>query len=241
MRIFISHDYFIPKIRYLILGSKFAPMMSTLVCCEMTGSKPREGLKLPLNRSLSEPGTASLSMPARSPTSPCSKNYQYRFLRSEQGGPSKRCKLESASLPASPCTESTTLQRTFITKRVGCMEPEELRERLEQKLSHLSSNFLLVDCRPFLAYNVNHIKGAININCTDRINRRRLQSGKATLADLATSGEGRELLRRRLNKEVVVYDDKTSNMERITTTHPLYIVLSSLVEDNKLPVLLLGK
>lgn len=218
--------------------------MSTLVCCEMTGSKPREGLKLSLNRSLSEPGTTTFTVPslvARSPVSPCNKNYQYRFLHSDQGGPLKRCKLESASLPTSPCTESTTLQRTLITKRVTCMKPEELRERLEHKLSHLSSNFLLVDCRPFLAYNVNHIIGAININCTDRINRRRLQTGKVTLADLATSREGKELLKRRVNREVVVYDDTTSNMDRITTTHPLYMVLSSLVEDNKVPVLLLGK
>lgn len=65
--------------------------------------------------------------------------------------------------------------------------------------------------------------------------------GKANLADLATNREGKELLRRRVNKEVIVYDDTTNSMDRITATHPLYIVLSTLVEDNKEPVLLLGK
>ncbi|XP_071439693.1 dual specificity protein phosphatase 4-like [Hetaerina americana] len=54
---------------------------------------------------------------------------------------------------------------------------------------------LLLDCRPFLAYNANHIRGAINVNCSDRINRRRLQTGRAALADLAASAEGKARLR----------------------------------------------
>lgn len=218
--------------------------MSTLICCEMVGSRPREGLKLSLNRSLSEPGTPNYSVPqsaiARSPTTTINKNYQCRFLRSEQGGPMKRCKLESTSLPSSPCTESTTLQRTLITKKVTCIDAGELRDRIEQRLSS-GSSLLLLDCRSFIAYNVNHIRGAINVNCTDRINRRRLQMGKASLADLATNREGKEMLKRRANREVIVYDDTTDSMDRITTAHPLYIVLSTLVEDNKVPILLLGK
>ena len=54
--------------------------------------------------------------------------------------------------------------------------------------------YLLVDCRPFIAYNVSHIKGAINVNCCNRLNRKRLQMGKATLADLATTKEGKEVV-----------------------------------------------
>lgn len=219
--------------------------MSTLVCCELTGGRPRDGLKLALNRSLSEPGPPDLnalpsSLP-RSPTSSFTNNYQFRFLRSEQGGPLKRCKLESSSLPTSPCTESATLQRTLITNKVSCIDADELKRKLQQKSYHVGSNFLLVDCRSFIAYNVNHIRGAINVNCTDRFNRRRLQMGKASLADLATSREGKEMLRRRVNKEVIVYDDTTSSMDRITTNHPLYLVLTTLVEDNREPLLLLGK
>merc|ERR1712066_234090 len=70
-------------------------------------------------------------------------------------------------------------------------------------------NFLLLDCRPFIAYNVSHIKGAINVNCCDRFNRKRLQQGKASLADLATTKEGKEMLKKRNWKEVVVYDDSS--------------------------------
>lgn len=220
--------------------------MSTL-CCEMTGSRSRDGLKLALNRSLSEPGPPDLavlptsSSTTPSPTSPFAKNYQYRLHRTEQGGPLKRCKLESASLPTSPCTESSTLQQSLIINKVQCMNADELKKRLDQRMCHVGSNFLLVDCRSFIAYNMNHIRGAINVNCTDRFNRRRLQMGKAALADLATSREGKDLLRRRVNREVIVYDDTTNSMDRITTSHPLYIVLSSLVEDNREPILLLGE
>ena len=40
---------------------------------------------------------------------------------------------------------------------------------------HGHRNFLLLDCRPFIAYNVSHIRGAINVNCCNRFNRKRLQ------------------------------------------------------------------
>ncbi|XP_054290614.1 dual specificity protein phosphatase 10-like isoform X1 [Macrosteles quadrilineatus] len=169
-----------------------------MLCC-------REGLRLALNRSLSEPG----------PTT-------------------KRCKLEVASLPASPCGESSTLQRALVEQHVSTLDPDTLAQQLEQHRS-----LLLVDCRPFLAYNVNHIRGSINVNCSDRFNRRRLQQGKATLADLATTREGKEMLKRRF-KEVVVYDDVAEEVETLPTSHPLYLVLSTLVEDNRRPALLRG-
>lgn len=101
--------------------------------------------------------------------------------------------------------------------------------------------FLVLDCRPFISYNMSHISGAINVNCTDRFNRRRLQQGKATLADLATTREGKEMLKKRSYREVVVYDDGTCDKDRVTATHPLLLVLSSLVDDNREPVLLLGE
>lgn len=172
-----------------------------MLCC------PREGLRLALNRSLSEPGPQS---------------------------PTKRCKLEAASLPASPCGESTTLQRALVLQHVTTVDPDTLATQLQQR------RLLLVDCRPFLAYNVNHIRGSINVNCSDRFNRRRLQQGKATLADLATTREGKELLKKRF-KEVVVYDDSAEDVDALPSSHPLFLVLSSLVEDNRRPALLRGE
>lgn len=88
---------------------------------------------------------------------------------------------------------------------------------------------------------MNHIRGAINVNCSDRFNRRRLQLGKATLADLATAREGKEILRRKQYREVIVYDDCTAELEYLPVQHPLFLVLAALVEDNREPALLLGK
>lgn len=92
-----------------------------------------------------------------------------------------------------------------------------------------------------MAYNASHIRGAINLNCSDRWNRKRLQTGRVSLADLATSPEGKELLRRRSIKEVIVYDDGAVDCERLPPSSTLYIVLSALLDDHKEPFLLAGK
>ena len=100
------------------------------------------------------------------------------------------------------------MQRTLLIKHAGTMtgdalaaklssgQPPILQQQLvtpaEQQLQQ-PPPYLLVDCRPFIAYNVSHIRGAINVNCCNRLNRKRLQMGKATLADLATTKEGKEV------------------------------------------------
>lgn len=216
--------------------------MTTLVCCEVSAGRPRDGLKLALNRSLSEPGPPTDHLAASTSlyptlTSPC--------------GPPKRCKMETVSLPTSPCAESGTLQRSLVLQHAVALTPGDLACRLERQRqttscapslgSGINGNIVLLDCRPFIAYNVNHIQGAININCSDRFNRRRLQQGKASLADLATTRDGKELLRKRCFKEVVVYDDSTADLDHLPVQHPLFLVLTALVEDNREPALLLGE
>merc|ERR1739844_36933 len=119
---------------------------------------------------------------------------------------------------------------------MGC---ESLAKRIEKGGKH-GKNSILLDCRPFIAYNVNHIRGAINVNCCDRFNRKRLQQGKATLADLATTKEGKELLKKRNWKEVFVYDECSESLENLPSSHTLFLVLNALVEDHREPVMLLG-
>jgi len=169
--------------------------------------------------------------------------------------PPKRCKMARdkpnlqngflcppagvVSLPNSPCSESSTLQRTLVMKQAGTITGDGLAKRLQKGSKH-GRNFLLLDCRPFIAYNVSHIKGAINVNCCDRFNRKRLQQGKASLADLATTKEGKEMLKKRNWKEVVVYDDSSEDLSSLPFSHTLFLVINSLVEDLRQPIMLIG-
>lgn len=211
--------------------------MSALVCCDLAaGRGSRDGLRLSLNRSLSEPGPATPASPGVSAAAAAA--VAAAAATSPAGA--KRCKLEPVSLPASPCAESATLQRSLILARVRAYDADTFARRL-RGAGGCTKPFLILDCRPFIAYNVNHLRGAINVNCCDRFNRKRLQQGKATLADLANSREGKDLLKKRAFKEVVVYDDATLDFDKLTTSHPLFLVLTTLVEDNREPALLLGK
>ena len=106
------------------------------------------------------------------------------------------------SLPNSPCTESSTLQRNLVISKTGTIATDGLAARLKNghKMATTTNNistpngssspngggvikngtnsptvggmgkngFLVLDCRPFIAYNVSHILGAINVNCCDR-------------------------------------------------------------------------
>ena len=126
------------------------------------------------------------------------------------------------------------MARTLLLKKARTIDPSTLSVMIE------TSSVLLVDCRPFIAYNVNHIRGAINVNCCDRFNRKRLQQGKAVLADLATTKEGKEMLKKRSWKEVVVYDESAENIETLPSSHSLFLVLHALLEDNREPVMLSG-
>ena len=85
------------------------------------------------------------------------------------------------SLPNSPCAESNSMQRNLVISKTGTISTEGLAARLANKATvngtaalingkngKNGSGFLLLDCRPFIAYNVSHILGAINVNCCDR-------------------------------------------------------------------------
>jgi len=100
---------------------------------------------------------------------------------------------------------------------------------------------LVIDCRSFVCYNVSHVRGAVNVNVADRINRRRLQTGKATLAELASTRDAKDALRRRGYRESVVYDDSTADLDRVPHNHPLALILGSLVDDERQPSFLIGK
>merc|ERR1712223_1600527 len=158
------------------------------------GLKSRDSLKLSFNRSISEPGHAGLTTCPMAPlTSPPSLGPSLH--------PPKRCRMDGlnrskplslappssflsppappggvVSLPASPCSESVTMQRSMVMQQATTISGDQLAKRLRAREGRPGrQSFLLLDCRPFIAYNVGHVRGAINVNCCDRFNRKRLQ------------------------------------------------------------------
>lgn len=189
----------------------------------MLGEGKRAGLSLALNRSLSDPsGTPP------EPVTPLTPLL----------APPQWCGCQSLSLPSSPCTESATIQRALLLKRSKVTSCAELSRRIQASSKHRS--YVIIDCRPFMSYNVNHIKGAINVNCSDRFNRKRLQQGKCTLVDLASTKESKDILKKRCFKEVIVYDDYTTDLEKAPANNALVLVAQALIEDNREPIFLRG-
>ena len=177
------------------------------------GLKSRDSLKLSFNRSISEPGHAGLTTCPMAPlTSPPSLGPSLH--------PPKRCRMDGlvsrskplslappssflsppappggvVSLPASPCSDSVTMQRSMVMQQATTISGDQLAKRLRAREGVRPSgrqSFLLLDCRPFIAYNVGHVRGAINVNCCDRFNRKRLQQVRTRLLRLKTFFEGR--------------------------------------------------
>ena len=199
-------------------------------------------------------GIGSVSSGSQSSVSSCSTSSSLCSIDKEEmldedvvpvphkaQSPAKRCCLGlplSISLPSSPNSDAVSIQRAVMMKRTRIYSADQLAAKLA---AGGASAFTVLDCRSFMAYNQSRVLGAFNLNCADRWNRNRLQSGRVQLADLVTSPEGKELLRRRSVKDIVVYDDCSSDIERLSSSSTLYIVLAALLDDNKEPLLLSGK
>jgi len=101
--------------------------------------------------------------------------------------------------------------------------------------------FVVLDCRAFLSFNVNHVAGAFNAACADKFSRRRLTQGRATVADLISGGPSkdggcvREVYSRLAGAAVasseglfVAYDDNTTKLDSLQESHPLRLLTTAL-------------
>lgn len=148
--------------------------------------------------------------------------------------------------PSLPASASSTSGRPAY--RV--IHPNELAKRLGRcpmghalPMSGSQPGVILIDCRPFMEYNKSHIQGAVHINCSDKISRRRLQQGKITVLDLIScraDEEGKDSFRGLFSKEIVVYDESTAEPARLSVAQPLHVVLESLRREGKDPIVLKG-
>ncbi|CAL8317832.1 unnamed protein product [Merluccius merluccius] len=99
---------------------------------------------------------------------------------------------------------------------------------------------VIVDCRPFTEYNKSHVRGAVHINCSDKISRRRLQQGKVTVLELVSCREDSYRGGVLSSRDMVVYDESTADPGRLAPSQPLHVVLESLRREGKDPIVLKG-
>ncbi|XP_062858029.1 dual specificity protein phosphatase 10 [Trichomycterus rosablanca] len=99
---------------------------------------------------------------------------------------------------------------------------------------------VIIDCRPFTDYNKSHIRGALHINCADKISRRRLQQGKITVLDLISSRQSKDSFRGIFSREIVIYDESTWDPGQLSSSQPLHVVLESLRREGRDPIVLHG-
>lgn len=125
---------------------------------------------------------------------------------------------------------------------VRLIHPNELAKRMTHcPMGHpVGPVPVIIDCRPFMEYNKSHIQGAVHINCSDKISRRRLQQGKITVLDLISCRQGKDSYKGIFSKEIVVYDENTTDPSRVTPSQPLHVVLESLRREGKDPIILKG-
>lgn len=130
--------------------------------------------------------------------------------------------------------------KVLSTLRV--IHPHELAKRMSCcPLGHpVGPVPVIIDCRPFMEYNKSHIREAVHINCSDKISRRRLQQGKITVLDLISCREGKDSFKGIFSKDIVVYDENTTDPSRLTSSQPLHVVLESLRREGKDPMILKG-
>ena len=141
---------------------------------------------------------------------------------------------------------STTIMCSVASKifdGVRSILPSELAQVLQSEKKDLGfsdlTEFMLFDCRSFLAYSNRHITGAVNVNCSGIV-KKRLQQGKIALADLVTPDVGRECMKSGKWMRAIVYDDNTSELEKAPASHPVRLVLASIVKQGKEALLLKG-
>lgn len=157
------------------------------------------------------------------------------------------CHQAADDSPTDPPHQDRAVKTTTCTFRPidtsPLDSPSSLRTMMGSELAaklRKSRPVLVIDCRPFLAYNSQHIQGALNISCTDRFNRRRLQQGKVGVLDLLAATHGKDHFRRRHFRDIVLYDDSSSGEKVPDTDSALHIVLTTLHREGRQPAVLQG-
>jgi len=127
--------------------------------------------------------------------------------------------------PSSMCKQLESLHLDGETQQVTA---SQLADRIQKG----SDSFILLDCRPFIAYNMVHVTGALNLNCCDRLTRKRLLCGKIRLEDVISGFSGKEEYKKKKHDcDIIVYDEESSQLDRPGPPSPIKLVVNLLKQE----------
>ena len=115
---------------------------------------------------------------------------------------------------------------------VVMLDPDRLRELVESIGSDCvdsrrrSSALLVVDCRPFTAFNAARINGAVNVYCPPIVRRR--AGGRIPVVNVVRSAEALADVTAGRCRAVVVYDESSSSVDELDPESNARLSLSSL-------------
>lgn len=147
--------------------------------------------------------------------------------------------IHSASTSNLPHANNPSSSNVHYQHQPSNSEPFIEINEFKNLLSTLTF-LIILDCRLFKDFQIEHIKNSQHINCRDKITKKRLASKKLTVKDLISCEETKRLILQqqeaieRLNTnnkqvEFVIYDEDTSNMSDLQFEwNPLQIVLDNI-------------
>lgn len=165
----------------------------------------------------------------------------------------------------SPLGAAASGEGLDLKERVRSINCDELARKLSNCNNKQRLPFLLLDCRGYLCYTECHISGAVHIACADRFNRKRVQNcssvldlvstnnrrnkagpsgGSSPSSTSTTSGAGGNTVSTAKWRDVIVYDEATSDLTLDSAgglQSPLSFVLMHLLQENRQPIFLNGK
>jgi len=116
---------------------------------------------------------------------------------------------------------------------VAMLDPDRLRELVESigsdcvdSRGRRSSALLVVDCRPFTAFNVARVAGAVNVHCPPIVRRR--AGGRIPVMNVVRSAEALADVTAGRCRAVVVYDESSTSVEELDPESNARLSLCSL-------------
>ncbi|BFZ07246.1 hypothetical protein BsWGS_10285 [Bradybaena similaris] len=140
------------------------------------------------------------------------------------------CSTIACSLPSSPSSSPKA--------KLKSMTSDELASVVSK-----SKPILIIDIRASNSYHRNHIQGSVNLCCSDRTNRRRIQMGKTSVLDIlgindssclsVNSPSSKRKAPSNSGMDIVVYDDHSTvqDLSDSPQDNILCTVLTSLLRD----------